>query len=69
MQRRRRNPFHEFSKPAPDAVALGRGSIFLGNGKAYPGRPIIVAPAALHHKRGHACPRAIGNGEEVRPLP
>ena len=54
---------------APDTVSFGRGSILLGNGEAYPDRAIIVAPAALHDKSGSACPRAIGNGEEVRPLP
>jgi hypothetical protein len=69
LQRYRRQPFHQFSKPAPDTVAFRRGSILLGNGEAYPNRTIVVASAALHDKSGSAGPRAIGNGEEVRPLP
>jgi hypothetical protein len=62
-------PLHQFAKPAPDAIALGGGSILPGHGKADPDRAIIVAAAALHHKGSAADPRAIGNGEEVRPLP
>jgi hypothetical protein len=69
LQRYHRQPFHQFSKPAPDTVAFRRGSILLGNGEAYPDRAIVVASAALYDKSGGAGPRAIGNGEEVRPLP
>jgi hypothetical protein len=69
LQRYVRQAFYQFPKPAPDTVALGRGSILLGNGKADPDRAIVVAAAALHDKGGGTCPRPIGNGEEVRPLP
>jgi hypothetical protein len=40
-----------------------------GNGKTDPDRPVIVAEAALHHEGSAVGPRAIGNGEKVRPLP
>ena len=30
---------------------------------------VIVAAAALHHEGSAVRPRAIGNGEKVRPLP
>jgi hypothetical protein len=43
--------------------------VLFGNGKPYPDRTIIVATAALHHEGGSTDPCAIGNGEEVRPLP
>jgi hypothetical protein len=69
LQRYRRQPFHQFSKPAPDAVALSRGSILLGNGETDPERATVIAAAALYDEGSSACPRAIGNGEEVRPLP
>ena len=49
--------------------ALGRGAVFLGYGETDPGRPLVVAWPALQHKAGTVRPRAIGNGEEVRPLP
>ena len=60
---------HDFAKPAPDAVALGGGTVLLGNGETDPDRAIIIAGAALHHEGSAVCPRAIGNGEKVRPLP
>ena len=31
--------------------------------------PVVVAAAALQHEGSAVGPRAIGNGEEVRPLP
>jgi hypothetical protein len=62
-------PLHQFAKPAPDAVALGRVAVLFGNGETNPDRAIVVARAALHHEGGAVHPRAIGNGEEVRPLP
>jgi len=62
-------PLHQFAKPAPDAIALGRGAVFPGDGETHPDRAVIVAAAALHHKGSAGDPRAIGNGEEVRPLP
>jgi hypothetical protein len=62
-------PLHQFAKPAADAVSLGGGAVLFGNGKADPDRPVIVAAAALQHEGSTARPRAIGNGEEVRPLP
>ena len=34
-----------------------------------PDRAIVVAGAALHHEGSTVRPRAIGNGEKVRPLP
>jgi hypothetical protein len=69
MQRYGGQPFHQFPKPAPDSVALGRSSILLGDGETEADRAIVIASAALHDKGGRGCPRAIGNGEEVRPLP
>jgi hypothetical protein len=62
-------PLHEFAKPAPDAIALGGGTVLFGNGETDPDRAIIVAGAALHHEGSAVRPRAIGNGEKVRPLP
>src|SRR5450755_3662652 len=43
--------------------------MLFGNGEPDPDRAVIVATAALHHKGSAARPCAIGNGEEVRPLP
>jgi hypothetical protein len=43
--------------------------MFFGNGETDPDRAGIVAVAALQHKGSAVRPRAIGNGEEVRPLP
>jgi hypothetical protein len=62
-------PLHEFAKPAPDAIAFGGGTVLFGNGETDPDRAIIVAEAALHHEGSAVRPRAIGNGEKVRPLP
>jgi hypothetical protein len=62
-------PLHQFAKPAPDTVALGGGTVLFRNGEPDPGRPIIVAQAAQHHEGSAVGSRAIGNGEEVRPLP
>jgi hypothetical protein len=62
-------PLHEFAKPAPDAIAFGGRTVLFGNGETDPDRAIIVAGAALHHEGSAVRPRAIGNGEKVRPLP
>jgi hypothetical protein len=62
-------PLHEFAKPAPDAIAFGGSTVLLGNGETDPDRTAIVATAALHHEGSAVGPCAIGNGEEVRPLP
>ncbi len=62
-------PLHQFAKPAPDAVALGGGAVFLGDGEADPDRALVGASAALEGEGRAGNPRAIGNGEEVRPLP
>ena len=62
-------PFHQFAKPPSNTVAFGRAAILFADGKTYADRATIVAAAALHDKRGCAGSRAIGNGEEVRPLP
>src|SRR5262245_30639462 len=62
-------PLHQFAKPAPDAVALGGGAVFLGDGETDPDRALVGASAALEGKGRAGNPRAIGNGEEVRPLP
>jgi hypothetical protein len=62
-------PLHQFAKPAPDAITLGSGTVLFGNGEADPDRTVIAAPAALHHEGSAVGPRAIGNGEKVRPLP
>jgi hypothetical protein len=62
-------PLHQFAKPAPDAIALRRIAVLLGDGEADPDRAIIVAGAALHHEGSAVRPCTIGNGEEVRPLP
>ena len=62
-------PLHQFAKPAPDAVALGGGAVLFGDGEADPDRAIVVAAAALQDEGSAVHPRAIGNGEEVRPLP
>ncbi len=58
-------PLHQFAKPAPDAIALGGGTVLFGNGETDPDRAIIVAEAALHHEGSTVRPRAIGNGEKV----
>jgi hypothetical protein len=62
-------PLHQFAKPAPDTVALGSGTVLFGNGETNPDRAGIIAQASLHHERSAVGSRAIGNGEEVRPLP
>jgi hypothetical protein len=62
-------PLHQLAKPAPDTVALGGGPVLFGNGETDPDRAIIVAAAALHNEGGAVGARAIGNSEEVRPLP
>jgi len=62
-------PLHQFAKPAADAISLGSGSVLFGNGETDPDRAIIVATAALQHEGSAIGSRAIGNGEEVRPLP
>jgi hypothetical protein len=62
-------PLDEFAKPAPDAIALGGGTVLFGNGETDSDRAGIVAGAALHHEGSTIRPRAIGNGEKVRPLP
>jgi hypothetical protein len=43
--------------------------MLLGDGKADPDRTLVLAFAALDHESGAVRPHAIGNGEEVRPLP
>ena len=35
-------PLHQFAKPAPDTVALGSGTVFLGDGETDPDRAVIV---------------------------
>jgi hypothetical protein len=62
-------PLHQLAKPAPDAIALGGGTVLLANGKTDPDRAVIVAGPALHDKGSAVGPRAIGNGEKIRPLP
>jgi len=62
-------PLHQFAKPALDPVAFGGGAVLLGDGETDPDRAVIVALPALHDERSTARPRAIGNGEEVGPLP
>src|SRR3569623_3528091 len=69
VHRYRIEPLHQFAKPAPDPVALGGIAVLLGDGEADPDRPVVVAAAALQHERAGVHPRAIGNGEEIRPLP
>jgi hypothetical protein len=63
------DPFYQFAEPPPDAVPLGGGAILLGDREPKADRTIVVAQAALQHKGSAVCPCAIGNGEEVRPLP
>src|SRR3954452_25339625 len=62
-------PLHQFAKPAAEMVTLGGGAVLLGNGETDPDRAVVVARAALHHEGSAVGSRAIGNGEEVRPLP
>jgi hypothetical protein len=69
LHRHRVEPLHQFAKPAPDAIALGGVAVLFGNGEADPDRAAVVAAAALQDERGTIRPRAIGNGEEIRPLP
>jgi hypothetical protein len=84
LHRHRVEPLHQFAKPAPDAIALGGVAVLFGNGEADPDRAAVVATEALAVKasavkasavkalqdeRGAIHPRAIGNGEEIRPLP
>jgi hypothetical protein len=61
--------FHQFAKPAANAVAFRRRAVFPGHGKADPNRAVIIAKPALKHEGRTAHPRPIGNGEEVRSLP
>jgi hypothetical protein len=77
--RYRLEPLHQFAKPAPDAIALGGVAVLFGNGEADPDRAAVVAAKvlatkafsvkALQDERGTIHPRAIGNGDEIRPLP
>jgi hypothetical protein len=79
LHRHRVEPLHQFAKPAPDAIALGGVAVLFGNGEADPDRAAVVAAKVLATKalavkdlqdeRGTIHPRAIGNGEEIRPLP
>ena len=69
LHRCRIEPLHQFAQPAPDAIALGGVAVLFGNGKADPDRAAVVPAAALQDERGTIHPRAIGNGEEIRPLP
>jgi hypothetical protein len=69
LHRHRIEPLHQFAKSAPDAIALGRVAVLFGDGETDPDRAEIVAAAALQDERGTIRPRAIGNGEEIRPLP
>jgi hypothetical protein len=62
-------PLYQFPEPAPNAVAFGGGAVLFGDGEADPDRALIVSVKALHHEGSAVGPRAIGNGEEVRPLP
>jgi hypothetical protein len=43
--------------------------LLLGDGEADPDRALVLALTALDHEGLAVRPRAIGNGEEVRPLP
>jgi hypothetical protein len=63
------HPLHQFAKPAPDTISLGRGAILLGHREADPDRAVVVAAVILHHESGGIHPRPTGSGEEVRPLP
>jgi hypothetical protein len=74
LHRHRIEPLHQFAKPAPDAIALGGVAVLFGDGEADPDRAAIVvvkalAVKALQDERRTIHPRAIGNGEEIRPLP
>jgi hypothetical protein len=69
LHRHRIEPLHQFAKPAPDAIALGGVAVLLADGEADPDWAGIVAVAALQDERGTVHPRAIGNGDEIRPLP
>jgi hypothetical protein len=69
LHRHRIEPLHEFAKPAPDAIALGGVAVLFGNGEADPDRAAVIAGTALQDERRTVHPRAIGNGEEIRPLP
>jgi hypothetical protein len=69
LHRHRIEPLHQFAKPAPDTIALGGVAVLFGNGEADPDRAAVVAASALQDERGAIRPRAIGNGEEIRPLP
>jgi hypothetical protein len=60
---------HQFAKPSPDAVALGRATLLFRDGEADPDRTMIVARTALQDEGPAVRTRATGNGEEVRPLP
>jgi hypothetical protein len=74
LHRYRIEPLHHFAKPAPDAIALRGVAVLFGNGEADPDRAAVVAAKAfsvkaLQDERGAIHPRAIGNGDEIRPLP
>jgi hypothetical protein len=74
LHRHRIEPLHQFAKPAPDAIALWGVAVLFGNGETDPDRAAVVAAnalavKALQDERGTIHPRAIGNGEEIRPLP
>jgi hypothetical protein len=84
LHRYRIEPLHHFAKPAPDAIALGGVAVLFGNGEADPDRAAVIAAKvlaakvlaakafsvkALQDERGTIHPRAIGNGDEIRPLP
>jgi hypothetical protein len=69
LHRHRIEPLHQFAKPAPDTIALGRVAVLLGDGEADADRAKVIAAAALQDERGIIHPRAIGNGDEIRPLP
>src|SRR5690242_20252642 len=69
MHRHRIEPLHQFAKPALDPVALGGGAVLLRNRKADPDLAVIGTGASLQDEGSAIYPRAIGNGEEIRPLP
>src|SRR5882757_5296871 len=56
--------FHQFAKPAADAIALGRGAVLLGDGEADADRAIIVAAVSLQHKSCGVRPRAIATARK-----
>jgi hypothetical protein len=60
---------HGRAESAADAVALGGGPILFTDCETDPDRAAVVAAAALQGECGRLHPRAIGNGDEIRPLP